>query len=110
VTTIRVEEEMRNIAGALIGGIVGGGGGGTSGAVIGGSMAAFHSAPISVGLLACSISFFYMLARTIFGNIAIKREKELRELTDRLEQQVESAVATSKAKSGERALPPSPAT
>lgn len=109
VTTIRVEEEMRNIAGALVGGIVGGGGGGTSGAVIGGSMAAFHSAPLSVGLLACSLGFFYTLARTIYGNIAVKREKELRELIGRLEQQVESAITTSKSKT-ERALPPSPAT
>jgi len=95
VTTIRVEEEMRNIAGALVGGIVGGGGGGTSGAVIGGSMAAWHSAPISVGLLACSISFFYMLARTIYNGIAVKREKELSELIGRLETQVETAIGTS---------------
>ena len=95
VTTIRVEEEMRNIAGALLGGIVGGGGGGTSGAVIGGSMAAFHSAPLSVGLFACSISFFYMLARTIFGNIAAKREKELSELIGRLETQVQTAIGAS---------------
>ena len=94
VTTIRVEEEMRNIAGALVGGIVGGAGGGTSGAVIGGSMAAWHSAPISVGLLACSISFFYMLARTIYNGIAVKREKELSELIGRLETQVETAIGT----------------
>jgi hypothetical protein len=95
VTTIRVEEEMRNIAGALVGGIVGGAGGGTSGAVIGGSMAVWHSAPVSVGLLACSISFFYMLARTIYNGIAVKREKELSELIGRLETQVETAIATS---------------
>jgi hypothetical protein len=95
VTTIRVEEEMRNIAGALVGGIVGGAGGGTSGAVIGGSMAAWHSAPISVGLLAFSISFFYMLARTIYNGIAVKREKELSELIGRLETQVETAIGTS---------------
>ena len=110
VTTIRVEEEMRNIAGALIGGIVGGGGGGTSGAVIGAGMGVFHSAAVAVGLLACSLGFFYTLARTIYGNIAIKRERELRELIDRLEQQVESAISSSKAKPGDRALPPSPTT
>jgi len=95
VTTIRVEEELRNIAGALLGGIVGGAGGGTSGAVIGGSMAAWHSAPISVGLLACSTSFFYMLARTIYNGIAVKREKELSELIGRLEAQVETAIGSS---------------
>ena len=109
VTTIRVEEEMRNIAGALVGGIVGGGGGGTSGAVIGVGMGVFHSAPVAVGLLVGSLGFFYTLARTIYGNIAVKREKELRELIDRLEQQIESAITTSKSKI-ERALPASPAT
>jgi len=93
VTTIRVEEELGNVAGALMGGIVGGGGGGTSGAVIGGSLAAFHSAPITIGLLACSLSAFYMLARTIYGRIAANHEKQLRELIDRLEEITQSAIS-----------------
>ena len=93
VTTIRVEEELRNTAGALVGGIVGGGGGGTSGVVIGVSMGVFHSAPIAVGLLACSLGFFYTLARTIFGNVARKRERELQELVDRLQQITETAIS-----------------
>jgi len=37
---------------------------------------------------------FYTLARTIFGNIAAKRERELRELANRLEEQVTAAVVT----------------
>jgi hypothetical protein len=93
VTTIRVEEELGNTAGALMGGIVGGGGGGTSGAVIGVGMGVFHSAPLAVGLLACSLSTFYMLARTIYGNIASNREKTLRELIDRLEEITQSAIS-----------------
>lgn len=93
VTTIRVEEELRNLGGALVGGIVGGGGGGTSGAVIGGSIAAFHSAPIAVGLLACSLGSFFMLARTIFRSIAVKREKQLDELIGRLEDIAQSSIS-----------------
>lgn len=93
VTTIRVEEELGNVAGALVGGIVGGGGGGTSGAVIGASLAAFHSAPITIGLLAGSLSAFYMLARTIYGSIAGKREKQLRDLIGRLEEITQSAIS-----------------
>ena len=93
VTTIRVEEELRNTAGALVGGIVGGGGGGTSGAVIGGSMAAFHSAPITVGLLALSLGTFYTIARTVFRSIAGRREDELRELAGRLEEIAKSSVS-----------------
>jgi hypothetical protein len=93
VTTIRVEEELGNVAGALFGGIVGGGGGGTSGAVVGASIAAFHSAPITIGLLVCSLSAFYMLARTIYGSIAGKREKQLLELIGRLEEITQSAIS-----------------
>jgi hypothetical protein len=93
VTTIRVEEELRNTAGALFGGLMGGGGGGTSGLVIGVGMGVFHSAPIAVGLLACSLSTFYTIARTIFGRIAQRREKEMSELAGRLEEIAQSAIS-----------------
>jgi len=91
--TIRVEEELRNTAGALFGGLMGGGGGGTSGLVIGVGMGVFHSAPIAVGLLACSLSTFYTIARTIFGRIAQRREKEMSELAGRLEEIAQSAIS-----------------
>jgi hypothetical protein len=93
VTTIRVEEELRNTAGALFGGLVGGGGGGTTGISLGIGMEVLHSAPLA-GLLWVTIAAgFYTLARTIFGNIAEKREEELRGLAGRLEEQVSEAVA-----------------
>jgi hypothetical protein len=44
VTTIRVEEELRNLAGGLFGGLVGGGGGGTTGLSIAHGMEVFQSA------------------------------------------------------------------
>lgn len=93
LTTIRVEEELRNTAGALFGGLVGGGGGGTTGISIGIGMGALHSAPLA-GLIWVTVAGgFYTLARVIFGNIAHKREAELRQLTDRLEQMVTESVA-----------------
>ncbi|HEY8164750.1 MAG TPA: hypothetical protein VIF83_04275 [Gemmatimonadaceae bacterium] len=88
VTTIRVEEELRNVAGALFGGLVGGGGGGTSGISIGIGMGVFHSAPMAGLIWVLIAGGFYTLARTIFGHISAKREKELRELVGRLENQV----------------------
>jgi hypothetical protein len=105
VTTIRVEEELRNIGGALIGGIVGGGGGGTSGLVIGVGMGVFHSAPLAVGLLACSLGFCYTLARTLFTHIARKRESELSELAGRLEEIVHSSIDDRAAAQKPKALP-----
>lgn len=94
VTTIRVEEELRNLAGGLFGGLVGGGGGGSTGISIGIGLGAFHSAPLAVALWVAVAGGFYTLARTIFGSIAAKRERELRELANRLEEQVTAAVVT----------------
>jgi hypothetical protein len=94
ITTIRVEEELRNLAGALLGGLVGGGGGGTTGISMAIGMGVFHSAPVAGVLWVSVAGGFYLLARTIFGGIAGRREKELRELIGRLEEQVQGAVAT----------------
>jgi hypothetical protein len=93
ITTIRVEEELRNLAGALFGGIVGGGGGGTTGVTMAIGMGVFHSAPVA-GLLWVTVAGgMYTLARTIFGRMAFGRERQLHELIGRLEEQVQSAVA-----------------
>ena len=114
VTTIRVEEELRNLAGALFGGIVGGGGGGSTGVVMGIGMGVFHSAPVAGLLWVSVVGGMYTLARTIFGKIAVRRDRELRELADRLEAGVQAAVpATLPAagKEAQRSLPdPSAAT
>ncbi|HMA20813.1 MAG TPA: hypothetical protein VKO87_08410 [Gemmatimonadaceae bacterium] len=88
VTTIRVEEELRNIAGALFGGLVGGGGGGTTGITMGIGMGVFHSAPIAALLWVAVAGGFYTLARTIFANITAKREQQLEGLIGRLEEEV----------------------
>jgi len=93
VTTLRVEEELRNLAGGLFGGLVGGGGGGTTGISIGVGMGAFHSVGLAVAMWVAVAGGFYTLARTIYSNIAIKREKQLRELTSRLEEQITESVS-----------------
>ena len=95
VTTIRVEEELRNTAGALFGGLVGGGGGGTTGISIGIGMGALHSAPLAALIWVTVAGGFYTLARTIFGRLCEKREKQLGDLTERLQSLVENAAQTS---------------
>ena len=93
VTTIRVEEELRNIAGALFGGLVGGGGGGTTGISVGIGMGALHSPTMAVMIWLGVAGSFYFLARTLFARTSEKREKQLRDLITRLEEQVSAAVA-----------------
>src|SRR6266540_51299 len=89
----KVEEVLRNVAGGLCGRLLDGGAGGTTGASIAVGMEVFHSAAAAALMWVVVAGGFYTLARTIFGNIAIKRERELRELADRLEEQVTEAVA-----------------
>ena len=94
ITTIRIEEELRNLVGGLFGGIMGGGGGGTAGISIGIGMEFFQSLPVGFGIWAAAIVGSYGLARSIFGRMASRRERELRELTDKLAAHVAEAVAS----------------
>jgi hypothetical protein len=94
VTTIRVEEELSNLAGGLFGGLVGGGGGGTTGISIGIGMQVFQSPAMAAMLWVAVASGFYMLARALFAQAASKRETQIKGLLDRLEEQVASAVTT----------------
>ena len=93
ITTIRIEEELSNLAGGLFGGIMGGGGGGAGGIAVGIGMNLFQSLPAGLGLWAAAIAASYALARTLFSRTSSKREDELRTLIDKLEAQVAEAVA-----------------
>ena len=92
LTTIRVEEQLQSLAGGLFGGLVGGGGGGTTGITFGVGMGIFHSAPLTGLIWISVVGAFYTLARTIFGKIASKREAELKNLMNRLEQRAMSVA------------------
>jgi hypothetical protein len=100
VTTIRVEEELRNLAGSLFGGLVGGGGGGSTGISIGIGMGVFQSAALA-GLLWVGVAAsFYALARTIFSHQSAKRERQLSGLIDRLEEEVAASITSKPAQVG----------
>ncbi len=108
VTTVRVEEELRNLAGGLFGGLVGGGGGGTTGLSIGVGVGVFHSVSVAVAMWVAVAGGFYTLARTIFSNMAIKRERELCDLTARLEQQINDSISSRVHKGSEPAIAVAP--
>ncbi len=103
ITTIRVEEELRNVAGALFGAIVGGGGGGTTGISMAIGLGVFHSAPVAALLWVTVAGGMYTLARTIFGRMSWGRERQLRELIGRLEDEVQVAAATPRVGPGQPA-------
>jgi hypothetical protein len=110
VTSIRVEEEMSSLAGALFGGLVAGGAFGTTGMTVGIGMQVLHSAPLTALIWVAVAGGFLTLARTIFGHISSKREKELSALANRLEEQVKAVAvqpaAQVTASAPARTLPP----
>jgi len=93
VTTIRLEEELGNVAAPLFAGLMAGGAGGTTGITVGVAMTVFQSAPVAAALWVAVAGGFYALSRTIYGSIAAKRENQLREVTTRLEDLVRDAIA-----------------
>lgn len=84
-TRILIEERMGGLAGGLFGGIVGGVGGGLGlGVGLGVGIDVLNSVLFSVAFPAGVIGSAYMLARAIFGSIARRRRRRLRELLDQL--------------------------
>jgi serine/threonine-protein kinase len=91
-TTIRIDERLAPLAGALFGGIMGGGGGGSAGISIGIAMKAFGSLAIGFGFWGAAIAASYGLARAIYTRKARGREETLRALAEELAAQVRASV------------------
>ena len=112
VTTIRIEEELGNVAAPLFAGLMAGGAGGTTGITVGLAMATFGSAALAGGLWVLVAGGFYALSRGIFKGIVAKRERPLRDLLSRLSDQVRESVASASTRglaggaAGREALPP----
>ena len=84
VTRIRVEEDLRPLAGQYFGGLVGGVGGGSIGLWMGIGMGVLHSPLAAVGLGLSAIGGTYTVARRLFRGRNRKRSTELEALADRL--------------------------
>ena len=87
-TSIRMEEQLGQLAGGLFGGLMGGLGAGTSGFAMGIGMGVFDSASITVAIIAGMVSGSYVLARTIFGRVVTGRGERLQRLMSRLAEHV----------------------
>jgi serine/threonine protein kinase len=84
VTRIRLEENLRGLAGQLFGGITGGVGGGTIGIWAGIGMGVLHSPAAAIGLGISAVGGCYLTARTLFRRANQRRSTELTALADRL--------------------------
>jgi serine/threonine-protein kinase len=91
-TSIRVDERLSPLAGALFGGIMGGVGGGSGGLAFGIGAGALHSVAAGFGIWGVTITGSYLLARTIYGAQVRKRLKALGDLTEELAAQARDAI------------------
>lgn len=93
LTTIRVEEELRILATNVFVPLVAGGGSASLGLVLPLGLTVFQSMPVASAIWAGTFGGLVMLSRAIFGRITGKRERQLSDLTQRLEAMVAEAVA-----------------
>jgi hypothetical protein len=96
VTRIRIEEDLRGLAGQCFGGLMGGLGGGSMGLWIGIGMGVLHSPLATVGLGLTAIGGTYTLARRLFRGQNQKRSTQLETLADRLVSYVEDPARRSR--------------
>ena len=91
-TSIRVDERLSPLAGALFGGIMGGVGGGSGGLAFGIGAGALHSIAAAFGIWGLTITGSYLLARTIYAAQVRKRLKTLGDLAEELAAQARDAI------------------
>jgi serine/threonine-protein kinase len=90
-TTIRVSENLRNLAGGLFGGIMGGYGGGTSGMWVAVGVGT-HSALLGVALWLGNVGLAYSVARGILRTAGNRRGDGLRTLAQQLAAEARAAI------------------
>ena len=90
-TTIRVSENLRNLAGGLFGGIMGGYGGGTSGMWVAVGVGT-HSALLGLALWLGNVGLAYSVARGILRTAGNRRGDGLRTLAEQLAAEARAAI------------------
>ncbi len=93
-TTVRIDEQLSNIAGGVFGGIMGGGGGGLGGAVMGVIAGANHEPLLGLAAWLATIAASFGAARVTLGRIAASKREKLTEIAHMLANQIaESTVS-----------------
>jgi serine/threonine-protein kinase len=97
-TTIRVSEQLRNLAGGLFGGIMGGYGGGSSGVWIAIGVGVAHSPLLGLGLWMGNLALAYAVARGIFDGMSERRQAALHTLAEELAAEASETIAAAQPK------------
>lgn len=92
-TTIYVGERLKDLIGALYGGIIGGGGGGSIGPVVGLTAGALNMPFLIAPLLATTVLSAFGIARYSLQRVTRSRSQVLSDLTQRLADQARDSIA-----------------
>ena len=96
-TTVRVDEQLGNIAGGLFGGLVGGAGGGLGMAMLGIIAGRAGEPLLGVGVLLAWFGTLFGTARFSLRKVAASRREKLKDLARQIGDQIAESLATPEA-------------
>ena len=94
-TTVRIDEQLGNLAGGLFGGLVGGAGGGLGAAIMGIVAGRAGEPLLGVGLWAAWLATMFGTARFTLQQVADRRRDKLKELARQIGDQIAESLAAS---------------
>jgi serine/threonine-protein kinase len=94
-TTVRVDEQLSNLAGGVFGGMMGGGGGGFGAAVMGVISGSTHRPLLGLAAWGAVIATAFTGARYTFRRISMSRREKLTEIAHQLANQIAESTAMS---------------
>ena len=100
-TTIYVGERLKDLIGAIYGGVIGGGGGGSMGPIMGITVGGLEMPFLIPPLILATVSTAFGIARYSLQRVTRGRSKVLQELTQRLADRARDSI-------GRRAISPGP--
>ena len=92
-TTVRIDEQLGNVAGGVFGGIMGGGGGGMGGMVMGIIAGGTHQPLLGLAGWLATIAASFGAARTTLSRIASNRRAKLTEIAHLIANQIAESTA-----------------
>ena len=93
-TTVRIDEQLGNLAGGVFGGIMGGGGGGMGGMVMGIVAGSSHQPLLGLAGWLATIAASFGAARMTLGRIATNRHAKLTEIAHLIANQIAESTAS----------------
>jgi len=100
-TTVRIDEQLSNIAGGVFGGIMGGGGGGLGGMMMGIFAGSTHQPLIGVAAWLATIGVSFGAARTTLRHVAKNKHTKLTEIAHLIANEIAESTASAQLTTGD---------